>query len=60
MLGQLRKLATREFQEFPYLVVNVCSARLWGQFLSSQQLGNVGFRNFNGGRQISLLKPQFF
>ena len=60
VLRQVRQLAAREFQEFPHLVVYVGSARCGGQFLPSQQLGNVGLCNFGGGGQTPLLKPQFF
>src|SRR6266852_1911109 len=38
VFSQLRKLAAWEFQEFPHLVVNICSARRGRQFLPSQQL----------------------
>ncbi|OLD58970.1 MAG: hypothetical protein AUF60_07530 [Gemmatimonadetes bacterium 13_1_20CM_69_28] len=60
MIRQLRKIAAWELQEFPHLVVNVCPARFRGQFFASQQLRNVGLRDLGGGRQISLLQPQFF
>src|SRR5213595_2663052 len=38
MVCQLRKLAARELQEFPHLVVNVRPARFRGQFFASQLL----------------------
>ena len=31
-----------------------------GKFLSSQQLGDIGFRHFGGSRQLFLFKSQFF
>ena len=30
---------------------------LWGQFFARQRLRNIGFRNFGGNSQVSLLKP---
>jgi hypothetical protein len=39
VLRQLRKLAAGEFQEFPHLVVNVCSARSGGAVSSESAAG---------------------
>ena len=59
VVGQLRKPIARKLQKLCHFLINICSVRSGRQFLASQQLGNIGFRNFGGGRQILLLKPQF-
>jgi len=40
--------------------MSVIGQMVGGQLLTSQQLGNLGLRDFSGGRQILLLKSQFF
>ena len=40
--------------------IAIGSVRRTEQFVPTQQLGNVGLRNFGGRRQTSLLNPQFF
>src|SRR5437879_10461495 len=53
--GQLRKPIARKLQELRHFFVDVCSVRRGGQFLASQKLGDIGLRNFGGGRQVFLL-----
>ena len=59
VVRELRKPIVRKLQKLRHFLINVCSVRRRGQFLASQQLGNIGLRNISGGRQIFLLKPQF-
>src|SRR3981189_881920 len=47
-VSQLRKLIARKLQKLRHFPINICSARRWRQFLPSQQLGNVGLRDFGG------------
>jgi hypothetical protein len=42
-----------DFMYFMYLFTRW----LWGQFFARQRLRNIGFRNFGGNSQVSLLKP---
>src|SRR5207248_1077621 len=50
ILGQLRKPIARKLQELRHFLVDICSVRRGGQFFASQQLGNIGLRNFGGAR----------
>ena len=50
ILPLLRKPIARKLQKLRHFLVNICSVRRGGQFLPSQQLGNIGHRNFGGSR----------
>jgi len=56
VVGQLRKPIARSFKNFA-ISRKYLFGQAPGQFLASQQLGNIGLRNIGGGRQIFLLKP---
>ena len=49
-LSQLRKSIARKLQKLRHFLIDICSVRSRGQFLASQQLGNIGLRNFGGSR----------
>jgi len=59
-VSQFRQFTVWKFQEFSQLGINVCAIGGWRRFLSSQELRNVGLRNFSGASKIALFKAKFF
>ena len=57
-VSQILNLITRHLQKRFHFLIQVCTMSRGACLFPSQQLGNIGLRNLDGGCQVSLLKTQ--